>query len=227
MPSDQQFHHRRSSIDSSTSESPPTTPTESPQNTHPTNPPLITIPIPSKPLKCKRHPSFTPTLRALCTRLTPLVNTETGHTHPDFPHTHLSFHLLTFAQLDRLARHYHQVWPALPATTSYPFRIRPWVGVPNENCVDIETKRARFGHFIGMGGFRDGVHSGMPVAAVFGGVEGGREDEDDEGLGGDGDAEVEISVTVSEEEVLEWMAREWEGALKEARGHDYGGFRKL
>jgi hypothetical protein len=38
---------------------------------------------------------------------------------------------------------------------------------------------------------------------------------------------VEISVTVSEEEVLQWMAREWEGALKEAREHDYGFFRKL
>ena len=178
----------------------------------------MTIPIPSK--KRKRHPSFTRTLRILSTRLTPLVNTETGHPHPDFPHTYLSFHLLTSIQLDRLARHYHQVWPALPATTSYPFRIRPWVGVPDEGYVDIETKRARFGHFIGMGVSREGVHSGMQVTEVFAGVEGGREDEDGEGdceMSVDGDEEVEISVTVSEDEVLEWMARK----------HDYGFFRKL
>ena len=109
------------------------------------------------------------------------------------------------------------------------------MGVPDESCVDIETKRARFGHFIGMGVFRDVVHSGIPVGArkVFEEVEGGREEEDYKGLDGYGDgdagaeAEVEVSVTVSEEEVLEWMAREWESALKEAREHDYGFFRKL
>lgn len=94
-------------------------------------------------------------MRVLDHHLTPLrpyVSVTTKLPHPDFPATLLAYHLLTSAQLDSLARHYHQVWPPAPDTANYPKTIPAWVGAPNEHEVDIETKRRRFGRFIGLRG---------------------------------------------------------------------------
>ncbi|KNG88182.1 hypothetical protein ANOM_004234 [Aspergillus nomiae NRRL 13137] len=98
----------------------------------------------------RHHPCFVPTLTHLRTPLYPLVSSTTALAHPDFPTTLLAFHLLTSRQLDELAIHYHQVWPPAPATSYYPVVIPPWVGTENEKDVDIETKRRRFGRFIGL-----------------------------------------------------------------------------
>ncbi|KAE8151052.1 hypothetical protein BDV25DRAFT_153281 [Aspergillus avenaceus] len=101
-----------------------------------------------KPWKC--HPDFIPTLQRLQTRLYPLVSSTTGLSHPEFPTSLLAYNLLTSRQLDDLAIHYHQVWPPVAATSYYPVVISPWVGAACERDVDLETKRRRFGHFIGM-----------------------------------------------------------------------------
>ena len=96
------------------------------------------------------HPNFRPMIRQLRAPLTPLISCSTGETPPQFPPTLLAYHLLTSNQLDALARHFHQVWPPMPQTSSYPVRIPAWLGTPQEAAVDLETKRRRFGRFIGL-----------------------------------------------------------------------------
>ncbi|KAE8354141.1 hypothetical protein BDV28DRAFT_91958 [Aspergillus coremiiformis] len=96
------------------------------------------------------HSYFRPTLTHLRSRLYPLVSSTTALPHPEFPPTLLAYHLLNSRQLDDLAIHYHQVWPPVPATSYYPVVIPPWVGTENEKNVDLETKRRRFGRFIGL-----------------------------------------------------------------------------
>ncbi|KAE8382262.1 Arabinanase/levansucrase/invertase [Aspergillus bertholletiae] len=98
----------------------------------------------------RHHPCFALTLAHLRSHLYPLVSSTTALAHPEFPTTLLAYHLLTSRQLDELAIHYHQVWPPTPATSYYPVVIPPWVGTENEKGVDIETKRRRFGRFIGL-----------------------------------------------------------------------------
>jgi hypothetical protein len=194
--------------------------------------------------KRKFHADFEQTLHKMATPLMSFVNIETGHPHPDFPRNHLSFHLLTSNQLDALARHYHQVWPAQPATSCYPFQIRSWIGAPDQSYVDINTKRRRFGFFIGMPGYGDPVNGGLERPWLsslenilsFGPESTGDEDEDCYGYGyhdeevkeDDGDYEMSENeeICVLDEEVLEWMAREWEAALREASDQSRGPFRK-
>ncbi|GIK07414.1 hypothetical protein Aspvir_003078 [Aspergillus viridinutans] len=100
----------------------------------------------------KVHPSFQPILRHLRTRLCFLVSSTTGQQHPEFPKTLLAYHLLTNRQLDDLARHFHQVWPPVEATRAYPVSIPAWIGTQGEKSVDLQTKRRRFGRFIGLRG---------------------------------------------------------------------------
>ncbi|GLI80513.1 hypothetical protein PoHVEF18_008868 [Penicillium ochrochloron] len=252
MPSNQFHHDRRTSCDSpsSESESSTTKPTETPELTSstvssppspssPSSPPppfnSSTSATPSKKRKC--HTDFPATVHSMSSPLTPFVNNESGQPHPEFPKTHLAFHLLTSCQLDTLARHYHQVHPAQQATLSYPFQIRTWVGIPDESYVDVATKRRRFGYFIGMPGLTDPVNSGLPVPVLTPRV-GGLEDiiffepdweccegeEDEDGDGDDGD--YEMSEDGTDEDVLEWMAREWEDALRKARDSSDGPFQK-
>lgn len=110
----------------------------------------------------------------------------TGLQHTDFPRTLLSFHLLTSAQLDELARHYHQVWPPVPATFYYPMRIPAWVaqvdGQMQPGRVDLETKRRRFGRFIGLRGCESPVLDEGKGKGWDGGF----------GRGGEGEEEVEM-----------------------------------
>lgn len=102
--------------------------------------------------------------------------------------------------------------------------------------MDIATKRRRFGYFIGIPGFTDPVNSGFPVPVeIEGGLddvfffgsnwEGCECDEDDD----EGDFEMSEDgweAFATEEEVLEWSAREWEAALRKAGDKRDGPFRK-
>ncbi|RMJ27302.1 hypothetical protein PHISP_01816 [Aspergillus sp. HF37] len=110
------------------------------------------------------HPSFLRVLEHLLTPLRPLISMTTCVPHPDFPTTLLAYHLLTSTQLDDLARHYHQVWPPMSDTKSYPQPIPAWVGAPNERAVDVDTKRRRFGRFIGLRGCESPVETGSAPA---------------------------------------------------------------
>ena len=83
-------------------------------------------------------------------RLSPLVSVTTGKVHPWVPRTLLAYHLLIVYQLDELARHYHQVLPSVVATTYYQITIDPWIGSPDQGNISIETRRERFGKFIGL-----------------------------------------------------------------------------
>lgn len=132
----------------------PSTP-ESPTCSHSYLPLATSLQPPAGPMreKCSEfHPSFMHVLDHLRTPLRPLISVTTKLPHPDFPATLLAYHLLTSAQLDSLARHYHQVWPPAPDTARYPTTIPAWVGAPNEHDVDLWTKRRRFGRFIGLRG---------------------------------------------------------------------------
>jgi len=91
-----------------------------------------------------------PYLDHLSTPLQPLVSCIEGRVHPDFPRTLLQYHLLTSNQLDNLAWHFHQISPPIPEFAYYPIRVTPWL-VSRQN-IDLETKRRRFGRFIGLQG---------------------------------------------------------------------------
>ncbi|KAJ5816948.1 hypothetical protein N7447_009181 [Penicillium robsamsonii] len=103
------------------------------------------------------HPHFLPLLRHLAAQLWPLVNCETGLPHPDFPPNMLAYNLLTSAQVDNLARHFHQVYPPIPATFNYPICITPWIGTPEEKTLDLPTRLKRLGRFFGLRGCEEDV----------------------------------------------------------------------
>lgn len=98
------------------------------------------------------------------TELVPLISVRTGEAHPDFPSSLLQYHLLTHDQLDSLARHYHQTIDAGNERWDYPYPIawgKVWCGnnpapttsLSNQSrrhLVDLNTKRRRFGRFIGL-----------------------------------------------------------------------------
>lgn len=117
--------------------------------------------------------------------LVPLISVSTGLPHPSFPTSLLQYHLLTHAQLDSLARWYHQVAPAVDETFMYPAWIPAWTSLDEseasshnnvvlddaapddyegegagERGLDLETKRRRFGRFIGLRGCESPVSNG-------------------------------------------------------------------
>lgn len=115
--------------------------------------------------------------------LVPLISVSTGLAHPAFPTTLLQYHLLTHSQLDSLARWYHQVTPAVDETFMYPAWIPAWTSLDeasshdnnvvldnaaaegdgedaSDDGLDLETKRRRFGRFIGLRGCESPVPSG-------------------------------------------------------------------
>ncbi|KAF7176603.1 hypothetical protein CNMCM7691_003095 [Aspergillus felis] len=133
------------------SPSTPTNSTSSRSTLKPSQPPSQAESRPGR-RPSKAHPSFQPILRHLRTPLCPLVSSTTGLQHPEFPKTLLAYHLLTNRQLDDLARHFHQVWPPVEGTRAYPVSIPAWIGTQGEKSVDLQTKRRRFGRFIGLRG---------------------------------------------------------------------------
>jgi hypothetical protein len=157
-------------------------------------PPLPTLSIPNLP----PHPDFYMVHSHLSHPLVPLVSITTGLPHPYFPTTLLQYHLLTASQLDTLAAHYHQTSPPIPQTYGYPIHVRTWVG----DAVPLETKRRRWGRFIGLRGCESPVEGPVGGDAVWG-----------DGSGQAGEIETE-------EEMLERLEREWEEALRRARSED-------
>lgn len=108
-------------------------------------------------------PVFYSVMKHLQTPLCPLISSTTGLQHPEFPCTILAYHLLTSRQLDDLARHYHQVHPPVAATSYYPVTIPPWVGTSEEGDTNLDTKRRRFGRFIGLRGCESPVEETHPI----------------------------------------------------------------
>ncbi|KAL4798226.1 hypothetical protein BDV19DRAFT_386511 [Aspergillus venezuelensis] len=100
-------------------------------------------------------PHFKPMIDFLARKLHPLVSITTGCTHPYFPKSMLGYNILTSAQLDELAMHFHQTYPPTENSWRYPMPVKPWLvtnGLVNDMGVDISVKRRRFGRFIGLEG---------------------------------------------------------------------------
>ncbi|KIW33036.1 uncharacterized protein PV07_04538 [Cladophialophora immunda] len=137
--------------------------------------------------------------------LVPLISVTTGLPHPEFPTSLLQYHLLTHEQLDSLARWYHQVTPPVEETFQYPAWIPPWTGLSRlrqqisstdeEVRVDLETKRRRWGRFIGLRGCESPTAESGAVA------------------NGDGGEERRIETP---DELARRMEREWRRALERA-----------
>ena len=100
-----------------------------------------------------------PYLDHLATPLLPLISCIHGQSHPDFPRNLLQYHLLTHAQLNNLAWHFSQISPPRPESTWYPIRVPPWVSLDSKQEINLETKRRRFGHFIGLQDCESSVHA--------------------------------------------------------------------
>ncbi|KAJ5547073.1 hypothetical protein N7494_004658 [Penicillium frequentans] len=164
------------------------------------------------------HPNFPAILQYLGQNLHPLVSCKTAQIPPDFPQTMLSYHLLTNTQLDDLAQYFHQISPPIPETFMYPAPIQqPWVGTEAED-VDLETKRRRFGRFIGLRGcdspppfvepFQINFRTIAPITfdeSVSDTTAPGMEDE-------------------SVWEMMLLMEREWQAALAQAQAEQYHSF---
>ncbi|CAP86268.1 hypothetical protein E8E15_006429 [Penicillium rubens] len=150
------------------------------------------------------HPQFLPLLRHLSSQLWPLVNSETGLEHPDFPPNMLAYNLLTSEQVDSLARHFDQVYPPVPATFNYPVCIQPWIGTEEEKTIDLPTRVRRLGRFFGLRGCEEDVDMED--------VEQGNGNDNDN----DSDNGESMSVSESEAEVLRQMEWEWQQALQRA-----------
>lgn len=103
-----------------------------------------------------------PYLDHLATPLLPLVSCIEGLPHPDFPQNLLQYHLLTSTQLDNLARHFHQVSPPRPESACYPIQVSPWMSLDPRREIDLQTKRRRFGRFIGLRDCESPVQSTSP-----------------------------------------------------------------
>ncbi|KAM0509271.1 hypothetical protein ACHAPW_001644 [Verticillium nonalfalfae] len=97
--------------------------------------------------RAARSPAFREKLRQMALDLQPLVQVTTGHVHPSFPRTLLSFWLLTEPELDEMARFYHQRTPG-PHSAKYPCPIT-WG--PN---LTLDEKRRKIGKFIGLSWFK-------------------------------------------------------------------------
>ncbi|KAL1967168.1 hypothetical protein VTN77DRAFT_3459 [Rasamsonia byssochlamydoides] len=156
------------------------------------------------------HTSFLPTLQHLSRPLCPLVSITTGQPHPSFPRTILAYHLLTSEQLDDLARHYHQVWPPVPETFGYPIRVPAWIGTPDEERVDIETKRRRIGRFVGLRGCESPVDASVGTSAFA--AASASDDHPCRSGCDDADLADEDAQTLEEQ-----MERRWQEALRRAR----------
>ncbi|KAM0280723.1 hypothetical protein ACHAQH_003893 [Verticillium albo-atrum] len=95
--------------------------------------------------RAARSPAFREKLRQMALPLLPLVQVTTGDVHPSFPRTLLRFWLLTEAELDEMARFYHQRTPG-PHSAKYPCPIT-WGA-----NLTLDEKRRKIGKFIGLRG---------------------------------------------------------------------------
>ncbi|KAM0332456.1 hypothetical protein ACHAQA_002737 [Verticillium albo-atrum] len=95
--------------------------------------------------RAARSSAFRAKLNQMALPLLPLVQVTTGAVHPSFPRTLLRFWLLTEAELDEMARFYHQRTPG-PHSLKYPCPIT-WG--PH---LTLDDKRRKIGKFIGLKG---------------------------------------------------------------------------
>ncbi|KAL3423540.1 hypothetical protein PVAG01_05287 [Phlyctema vagabunda] len=97
--------------------------------------------------KAKHSAEFQAKLDEMRRPIVALAQLTTGQVSPDFPRTKLAFYILTSAQLDGLARFYHQDEQSL-WTFAYP-RLTRWSrgGVP----LSLDEKRVEMAHFVGLG----------------------------------------------------------------------------
>lgn len=109
----------------------------------------------------------------------------------------LAYNLLTSEQVDNLARHFHQVYPPVPATYNYPVHITPWIGTAEEKTIDLPTRVRRLGRFFGLMGCEEDAEM---------------EDHDEHGSGSDNGEDM----NGGEDEVLRQMEWEWQQALQRA-----------
>lgn len=111
---------------------------------------------PSSPRTQQRIQQYLYCIEHLRAPLVPLISVTNGLPHPAFPTSLLQYHLLTHEQLDSLAKWYHQVTPPIEETFMYPAWVPAWTGLndsaANAGTVDLETKRRRWGRFIGLRG---------------------------------------------------------------------------
>jgi len=165
------------------------------------------------------HPlDFPAVLQYLGQKVHPLVSCITAQIPPDFPQIMLSYHLLTNNQLDNLAQYFHQTSPPVSETFMYPAPIqKPWIGIEAED-VDLETKRRRFGRFIGLRGcdspppFVERFQVNFVTSAVV---------TVDESISNF------IALGVEDESVWEMMLhmeREWQAGLAQAQAEHYHSF---
>lgn len=207
-----------SPIDSPTSPTSPFTPfpptphTALPFRT-PTPPPRISKPPHRRPSKHHVRRLSNPNSRITLSKavshlrvpLVPLISLTTGKAHPSFPLTLLQFHLLTHTQLDDLARFYHQVWPPLPETSRYPDMMKTWIKAEAQRQqqeiedVSLETKRRRWGRFIGLRGCESPTTN--EVEQIRSAIE---------EAGG-------VAATVARTSLEERMEKEWRAAIERAR----------
>ncbi|OAP59803.1 hypothetical protein AYL99_04805 [Fonsecaea erecta] len=168
------------------------------------------------PTTQRNRQHYLSSLEHLRAPLVPLISVTTGLPHPEFPTSLLQYHLLTHEQLDSLARWYHQVTPPVEETFQYPAWIPAWTSLhrPREHTstntaaevrVDLDTKRRRWGRFIGL----RGCESPTTDEAGNGAADG---DGDGDGDGDDG----EEGRTERPDELARRMEREWRRALERA-----------
>ncbi|CRL28875.1 unnamed protein product [Penicillium camemberti] len=155
------------------------------------------------------HPHFLSLLHHLSSHLWPLVNCETGLHHPDFPPNMLAYNLLTSEQVDSLARHFHQVYPPVPATFNYPVCITPWIGTPEEKTLDLPTRLKRLGRFFGLRGCEEQEQEQEDVDMD-------RDEGDGSGNGNGNGNGNDGNMSEGEAEVLRQMELEWQQALQRA-----------
>ena len=133
----------------------PTNPSNSPFNTTNFNTATSNNSTTFSTRRAALNPAFSAKLAQMSLRLAPLVQLTTGQIHPSFPRSLLAFWLLTDAELDSLARFYHQRTPC-QWTAHYPCPVT-W-----PQGMGIEEKRRKLGKFIGLRG------CDTPVAEIVG-----------------------------------------------------------
>ena len=100
----------------------------------------------------------------------------------------------------------------------YPARIPPWVGTPEEADVDVDTKRHRFGFFIGLLGCELTPAENFPLLADSARIEcikWIRYDDEKSIL-------TERDLDAQAEEVLAWMEHEWGNAMDQTEAEQNG-----
>lgn len=184
------------------------------------NAPKLHIVVPPTPRTKQRRAVATHIITYLAYPLVPLVSVTTGESHPGFPSSILQFQLLTHDQLDSLARWYHQTSDAGRERWDYPCPLdegKTWCRASSRARngdegmnVDLDTKRRRWGRFIGLRGCESPVVQQQQQV--------GQAEQNGAG-NADNDMDMEDTKETTEE-MRARLDREWREALRRAREQD-------